>query len=77
MLATHKEKSLVLNDAEMAIVAEVKDLVVIVDSRLNFDTHIHQAVARAFVRSNLIQNALYLVTFLLFRILLKYKFCLL
>jgi len=31
--------SLLLNDAEMAIVAEVKDLGVIVDSRLNFDTH--------------------------------------
>jgi len=48
--------SLVLNDAEMAIVAEVQDLGVIVDSRLNFDTHIRQAVARAFVRSNLIHN---------------------
>jgi len=35
------------------IVAEVKDLCVTVDSRLNFDTHIRQAVARAFVRSNL------------------------
>jgi len=31
--------SSVLNDAEMAIVAEVKDLGVIADSRLNFDTH--------------------------------------
>jgi len=37
--------SLVLNNAEMAIVAEVMDLGVIFNSRLNFDTHIHQAVA--------------------------------
>jgi len=37
----------------MAIVAEVNDLGVIVDSRLNIDTHIRQAVAQAFVRSNL------------------------
>jgi len=36
--------------------AEVKDLGVIVDSHLNFDTHIRQAVARAFVRSNLIHK---------------------
>jgi len=48
--------SLVLNDAEIAIVAEVKDLGVIVDFRLNFGTHIRQAVARAFVRSNLIHK---------------------
>jgi len=31
----------------MAVAAEVKDLGVIVDFRLNFDTHIRQAVARA------------------------------
>jgi len=48
--------SLVSNDAKMAIVAKVKDLGVIVDSRLNFDTHIRQAVARAFVRSNVIHK---------------------
>jgi len=40
----------------MAVVAEVKDLGVIVDSRLNFDTHIRQAVARTFVKSNLIHK---------------------
>jgi len=45
MLATHKANlSLVLNDAEMAIVAEIKDLGVIAGSRHNFDTYIHQAV---------------------------------
>jgi len=47
---------LVLNDAEMVIIAEVKDLGVIVDSSLNLDTHIRQAVARAFVRSNRIHK---------------------
>jgi len=66
--------SLVLNDAEMAIVAEVKDLGVIFDFHLNFNTHIRQAVARTFVRSN--KNALYLATFLLYCVLLKYTFCL-
>jgi len=34
----------------MEIVAKVKDLGVIFDSHLNFDTHIRQAVARAFLR---------------------------
>jgi len=38
-----------LKYAEMAIVDEVNDLGVIVDSRRNFNTHIRQAVARTFV----------------------------
>jgi len=63
--------SSVLNAAEMAIVAEVMDLGVIVDSRLNFDTHIRQAVVQAFVRSNIIHKCF--VSFDSFTLLRAFK----
>ena len=37
---------LLLNNAELAVVVEMKDLGVTVDSRLNFDVHIRQTVRR-------------------------------
>jgi len=48
--------SLTLNDVSLAVVDEVRDLGVIVDSRLNVDAHIHQTVVRAFVRANFIHK---------------------
>jgi len=53
---TRNRPSLLLNDVTLAVVDEVRDLGVIVDSRLKFDAHIHQTVVRAFVRSNLIHK---------------------
>jgi len=50
------KSNLLLNNAELAVVAEVKYLRVTADSRHNFDIHIRQAVARAFVRANLIHT---------------------
>ena len=48
--------NLILNDVSLAVVDKVKYLGVVVDSRLKFDAHIHQTVARAFVRANLIHK---------------------
>ena len=45
---------LLLNDISLPIVEEVRDLGVIIDSRLTFASHIKQAVVRANVRANLI-----------------------
>ena len=51
---TRYRPSLMLNDVTPAVVDEVRDLGVIIDSCLTFDAHIHQTVVRAFVRANLI-----------------------
>ena len=53
---TRNRPSLLSNDVTLAVVDEVRDLGVIVDSRHKFDVHIHQTVVRAFVRSNLIHK---------------------
>ena len=55
---TRNRPSLLLNDVTLAVVDEVRDLGVIVDSRLKFDAHIHQTqtVMRAFVSANLIHK---------------------
>ena len=45
-----------LNDVTLAIVDEVRDLGMIVDSRLKFEAHIHPTVGRAFVRANLLHK---------------------
>jgi len=74
MLAMHKANpSLVLNDSEMAIVAEVKYLGVIVVSRLNFT--FARPLRKHLSDLTLNINALYLETFLQFCVLLKYTFC--
>jgi len=43
-----------MKDNVLPVVVEVKDLGVMVDSHLSFDTHISKTVARAFTRANLI-----------------------
>ena len=48
--------SIILNDNVLPVVNEVKDLGVIVDSRLSFNAHINHIVARAFTRANLIHK---------------------
>ena len=48
--------SLLWNNIELAVVVEVKDHGIIVDFHLNFDVHICQTVALAFVRANLMHN---------------------
>ena len=45
-----RKPGLLLNNAELAVVVEVRYLGVTVDSRLTFDVPIRQTVARAFVR---------------------------
>ena len=52
--STPNKPNLIFNDVSLAVVDEVRDLGVVVDSRLRFDAHIHQTVVRAFVRANLI-----------------------
>ena len=51
---TQNRPSLLLNDVTLAVVDEVRG--VIVDSRLKFDAYIHQTVVRAFVGSILIHK---------------------
>jgi len=63
--------SLLLNNAELDVVVEVKDLGVTVESHLNFDVYIHQAVTRALWELILYINTLYLVIFPLVCVLLK------
>jgi ribonucleases P/MRP protein subunit RPP40 len=48
--------SLLLNDVSLAVVEQVKDLGVLIDSRLSFTPHIKEAVVRANVRANLIHK---------------------
>ena len=48
--------NLLLNDVSLAVVDEVRDLGVIIDSRHTFHTHIKQTVVRAGVRANLIHH---------------------
>ena len=46
MLATLKaNQAYLLNYVELAVIVEVKDLGVTVDSSLNFDVHVRQTVA--------------------------------
>ena len=45
-----------LNDVTPVVVDELRDLGVIVDSRLKFDAHIHQTVMQTLVRANLIHK---------------------
>jgi hypothetical protein len=47
---TQNRPSLMLNDVTLVVVDEVRDLGVIINSRLKFEAHIHQTVVRAFVR---------------------------
>ncbi len=46
--------SMQLNGSPLAVLVEVRDLGVIVDSELSFHSHINKMVARAFIRSKLI-----------------------
>jgi hypothetical protein len=46
------KSSILLNNAELVVVVEVKDLDVTVDFRLNSDAHIRQTVAQAFIIAN-------------------------
>ena len=64
--------NLLLNDVSLAVVDEVRDLGVIIDSRLTFHTHIKQTVVHATVRANLIHNVLSHVMFLPSYVLLKF-----
>ena len=50
------KSNLLLNDVSLTIVEELKDLGVIIDSRLTFATHIKQTVVRVSVRANLIHK---------------------
>ena len=53
---TPYKPNLLLNNHKLAVVDEVKDLGVAINCRLTFDVHVHQIVAWAFVRANLIHN---------------------
>jgi len=68
---TPNRPSLTLNDISLAVVYEVRDFCVIVDSRLKFDAHIHQTVLRAFVWANLIHKCF--VTRNIFTLIRAYK----
>jgi len=46
--------NMTLNDSIFPAVNDVRNLAVVVDSELPFDTHIGKTVARAFTRANLI-----------------------
>jgi len=56
---TNCKPSLLLNNVCLAVVDEVNDLGVVIDSGLTFHTHIRQNVVRASVRANLIHNILF------------------
>jgi len=47
---------LLLNGNVLPVVDEVKDLGIVVDARLTFESHINQIVKRAFARANLIHK---------------------
>jgi len=53
---TNCKPSLLLNNVYLAVVDEVNDLGVVIDSRLAFHTHIRKNIVRASVRANLIHN---------------------
>ena len=56
---TNYKPSLLLNNVCLAVVDEVKDLGVVIDSRLTFHTHIKQNVVRASIRANLLHECFY------------------
>ena len=47
------QPNLLLNNAELAVVVEMKDLALTVHTSLTFEAHIRQTVSQAFVRPNL------------------------
>ena len=53
---TRNRPSLMLNEVPLGVADEVRDLGMIINSRLKFDAHIHQTVVQAFVRANLIHK---------------------